>query len=609
MSRSSVKTRRERQGSHGHHAVVIAAAVCAAGTILIGQGQGPASNKRKLGVEINTEQYREAAPLVSADGSTLYFLREDQGQELAASMDRQATAALDELERTLAQLDPAMRVQMEASLKDMRKSARPVTLPGFVHQSIWVSRRGSDGQWGAATKMAPPLSDDVATLWAASLLPDNNTLLVGGMVSGSFADYFKGLAESRVPHTGGFFDVLLKPGAARDEGDAGLASDKSHLIAWSTRTADGWSKPAPIRMRGFVHDAERLEVMLAPDGRHMFLAIRNREANGEHDIFVSTLGADGVWTKPENLGPAVNSSGRECSPFMAPDARTLYFCSNRPGGAGGYDFYVTRRLDESWQKWSPAKNMGREINTEQDDISLTVDATGRFAFMSFGELLKEDIYEFALPPALRPRPVAFVWGRATDPDGKPLPASVAYEFLRSGEGAGQANAKPGDGHYQIALPIGEDYAFRASAAGYVAISDRIDLTAAKDQERVERNLVLVPLEVGRPIRLNNVFFDTAKTALLPESRRELDRLVRLMQDMPSLRIEVRGHTDAVDDDAFNQTLSEGRAAAVVDYLASAGVAAGRLHSRGFGETMPIDSNQTDKGRKVNRRVEFVVLSR
>jgi outer membrane protein OmpA-like peptidoglycan-associated protein len=223
--------------------------------------------------------------------------------------------------------------------------------------------------------------------------------------------------------------------------------------------------------------------------------------------------------------------------------------------------------------------------------------------------MKEDIYEFALPAAVRPRPVAFVYGRVTDPDGKPLPAAIVYEFLKTGEGAGQAAAKPGDGKYQIALPIGNDFAFRAAAAGYVAVSDRIDLTSAKEGERIERNLILVPLEVGKPIRLNNVFFDTAKTALLPESTRELDRLVTLLKQMPTLRIEVRGHTDSLDDDATNLRLSEGRAAAVMAYLVNAGIPAARLQSKGFGETSPIGSNANDEGRKLNRRVEFVILSR
>jgi len=316
-----------------------------------------------------------------------------------------------------------------------------------------------------------------------------------------------------------------------------------------------------------------------------------------------------VWSKPANVGSVVNTPHVELSPFMAPDGRTLYFASNRPGGRGGFDMYATRRLDDGWRQWTTPENLGPEINTDDDDMNLAVDASGTLAFMAIGPLMKEDIYEFELPAAHRPRPVAFVHGKVTSPEGRPLPASIVYELLRDGAGAGQANARPGIGTYQVALPIGEDYAFRAMAAGYIAVSDRIDLATARDGERFERNLVLVPLEVGRAIRLNNVFFETAEATLLPGSRRELDRLVALMKGVPTLRIEVRGHTDAVDDDATNLTLSRDRAAAVTEYLAGAGVARDRLQWKGFGEGVPIGSNATEDGRSLNRRVEFVVLSR
>jgi outer membrane protein OmpA-like peptidoglycan-associated protein len=593
-------------------------AICAAaltlGVALSAQTTSPNSNKRKLGPEINTPEYREALPVVSADGSTLYFTREDQGQEFLKKTNGQASDALAEMEKSLAGLDPETRARVEATLRDVRASMRPPTEGlGFVHQSIWVSQRGPDGRWQQATRMPAPLSDDVATIWTGSVLPDNNTLLVAGMVNGSLVDRFQEIAakaDGAPPTTpNGFLEAMMRAENSLAQRMTGTASDTSQIFAWSTRTATGWGTPQPLRMRGFEHDHNRLEISLAPDGRHAFLAIRNRESNGEHDIYVSTLGDDGVWSKPEDLGSAVNSPGREGAPFMAPDGRTLYFFSNRQGGLGGYDFYITRRLDETWRKWAPAENMGPEVNSDQDDVSLTTDATGRLAFMAIGPLLKEDIYEFELPEALRPQPVAFVWGTVTDPSGAPLPAAVVYELLRTGEGAGQASARPGDGKYQIALPIGEDYAFRASAAGYVAISDRLDLTRARAEERFERNLVLVPLDVGKPIRLNNVFFDTSKTTLRPESTRELERLRALMNELPTLRIEVRGHTDSVDDDAFNQRLSEGRAAAVVEYLVTVGIAPDRLRSKGFGESAPVATNATDEGRSQNRRVEFVILAR
>ena len=591
-------------------------------TVLVGAvlvtavaAQQPFPGKRKLGPEVNSE-YREVGPMISADGKTLYFTREDQGQDLAAGMNAQVQSSIDELEKTAKTVaDPAMRKQLEDMAKDMRAKAQASkkTDLGLQHQTIWFSERQPNGAWGAAKRMPAPLSDDVATIWIGSVLPDNNTLLVGGQVTGDILTRWKKNGDDLEKATGGDpFQILraIAPAGRARAAEAAATSDEStELFAWSHRTATGWTAPDLLKIRGFKNDSPRLEIFLAPDGRHTFFSIHNTESIGDRDLYVSTLGDDGVWTKPADLGRTVNTPSVELSPFMAPDGKTLYFSSDRPGGVGGFDLWLTRRLDDTWMNWSAPQNLGPEVNTKDNDMNIAVDASGKFAFMAIGPLMKEDIYEFELPAAMRPKPVAFVYGKVTDPDGKPLPAAIVYEVLRTGAGAGQAAAKPGDGHYQIALPIGEDYAFRAAAAGYVAVSDRIDLTAAKDGDRFERNLILVPLEVGKPIRLNNVFFDTAKTALLPESTRELDRLVALLKQMPTLTIEVRGHTDSVDSAAANLALSNGRAASVVAYLVKAGIAANRLQSKGFGESSPIAPNTTDEGRKLNRRVEFVILSR
>lgn len=563
------------------------------------------TGKRKLGPEVNSE-LREVLPMISADGNTLYFVREDQGQVLAAKLTTQAQAQVDAIEKTLSTMtDPAARKQLEDMIAGIRRGlqAPPRTGNsaggGLAHQSIWFSERQSNGQWGAARRMPAPLADDVATIWVGSVLPDNNTMLVAGDGSpvGGLRQRWQRAANAPTP------------ASPAPRGLFGAFAGTKDLFAWSTRTATGWSQPELLTFRSFSNTSDRLEIFLAPDGRHTLFSILNAESLGKRDLYVSTLANDGVWGTPANLGRVVNSASVELSPFMAADGRTLYFASDRAGGQGGFDLWLTRRLDDSWTSWSTPENLGAEVNTAGNDVNIAVDATGMLAFMSIGPLMKEDIYEFELPAAKRPRPTAFVFGRVTDPSGAPLPAGIVYEFLKTGQGAGRANAKPGDGRYQIALPIGEDFAFRASASGYIAISDRIDLTAARGGDRFERNLVLVPLEVGKPIRLNNVFFDTAQTTLLPESTQELDRLVALLSGMPTMRIEIRGHTDSVDDDAANQRLSDGRAAAVKAYLVSRGIAPSRLQSRGFGETAPLGSNATDEGRRLNRRVEFVILSK
>ena len=573
--------------------------------------QGPAK-KRPLGPTVNTTTHRELLPVISPDGQTLWFIREGVDSAMGDRVNTELEANLKILEAQLEKLPPEQRKMLEDTIKQSRAAAPKIAAGGPVKQTVFKSTRRPDGSWSTAERQGPPLNNEVSSSGVVTALPDGNTLLVGTWKSGDpFGDFAKNfdpnvnlleVLKQAAPGAKPALPPLVTPDPARD--------DQNKVIGFSRRNGNAWSEAPPLRIIGFAHQpGVRSDYFLAPNGRALILSLVNSESqNRSRDLFVSLLQADGRWAKPINV-LTLNSPQEEISPWLAPDNQTLYFSSGRAGGLGENDIWMSRRLDDSWQKWSPPQNLGPDINTKQADMNLAVDATGRMAFMSLGERGKEDLYEFELPAAMRPLPVAFVRGTVTDPAGKPVPAGILYEFLKNTQPAGQAGANPSDGRYQIALPIGEDYGFRASASGYIAISDRIDLRQARDQQVFERNLVLIPIATGVPIRLNNIFFDTAKTELLPESRAELDRLAALLREMPTMRIEIRGHTDSVDDDATNQKLSDGRAASVVAYLAKAGIAAARLQSKGFGETQPIAANDTEKNRLLNRRVEFVILSR
>ena len=165
------------------------------------------------------------------------------------------------------------------------------------------------------------------------------------------------------------------------------------------------------------------------------------------------------------------------------------------------------------------------------------------------------------------------------------------------------------GEYQIALPIGEEYGFRAEASGYVAVSEHVSLVKAVMGDIIERDLTLVPIAVGAVVRLNNVFFRTGEAVLLPESKGELDRVVGALEASPRMAVEIAGHTDAEGEAAANQALSEARATAVVAYLSEHGIAATRLVAKGYGEAKPVAANTTDAGRQENRRVELIVRDR
>jgi outer membrane protein OmpA-like peptidoglycan-associated protein len=542
--------------------------------------------KKKLPATVNSAA-RELAPMISADGRTLYFTRETKDVD---------------------------------------------------HQTIWHTERRPDGSWGPALLMPAPLNNETTTFLSAAL-PDNNTLLVGGTFGSAAARggiqnilsdepapsqnkkpltieesmrIVKALEEAQKQGKQLTLEELKRlyglGGQAEKEAKAQPSDDESNrTIALTHRTATGWSVPEYLRIKRYYNVASRNDFFLAPGNKALILSIQTYDTQGVRDLYISFQQPDGTWSEPENLRGVVNSEANEISPFIAADGKSLYFASDRTGGFGGYDIYLTRRLDESWRRWSPPRNLGPEINTDLDEANLTVDASGSYAFMSQGKKYEEDIYEFALPSEARPTPVAFVQGICRNPSGKPVAATVDYERLKDGAASGSANAHPETGRYQIALAIGEDYAFRAQAPQHIPVSERLDLRQAKESQVLERDLVLVPIQVGAKIRLNNVFFEFAKSNLLLESKEELDRLIATLNQHPNMEIEIAGHTDNIGDSLTNQKLSEDRAAAVKQYLLDHGVAAARLKSKGYGKTMPVVPNDTEEHRQLNRRVEFIII--
>ena len=211
---------------------------------------------------------------------------------------------------------------------------------------------------------------------------------------------------------------------------------------------------------------------------------------------------------------------------------------------------------------------------------------------------------------VRPQPVILIHGKVLDTNTKlPLDAEITYENLATGKTVGYARSNATTGEYTITLPVGTNYAFRAAAENYITISENMDPTKITDYGEMERNLYMAPIEVGQVVRINNIFFETGKADLKPESDLELDKLVSFLQSNQKVIIEINGHTDNVGDDASNFKLSENRAKAVVGYLLTKSISTKQISAKGFGETKPLATNDTEEGRQQNRRVEFVILKK
>jgi outer membrane protein OmpA-like peptidoglycan-associated protein len=185
---------------------------------------------------------------------------------------------------------------------------------------------------------------------------------------------------------------------------------------------------------------------------------------------------------------------------------------------------------------------------------------------------------------------------------------IRYDDLATNKNIGTAVSEPKEGRYSVVLTGGRSYGFYASLDGFFPVSDNIELLDLKQYQVVERDLYLEPIAVGAKIRLNNLFFDTDKSELRPESTAELDRLIALLRTRSTITITIDGHTDDRGTDAHNNKLSTDRAASVMAYLVKSGIAPERLTSKGYGKTKPVAKGTSDAARRQNRRVEFSITS-
>lgn len=376
----------------------------------------------------------------------------------------------------------------------------------------------------------------------------------------------------------------------------------------SYRTKTGWSEA--VNLGPTINtDFWESSPSLSPDKRDLYFASSRAGGFGGRDIWVVHRLPNNKWSRPENLGEAVNTKGDESCPFMHADNQTLYFNSNGHTGYGMTDLFFSKKVNDS--SWTVAENLGYPINTIDDEGSLIVAADGITAYYASDKSDTKgglDLYTFQLPQWIRPLKTLWVKGKVFDKKTQAgLPSSVELTELKTGNLISKLQTDE-DGNYLITLPEGKDYAFNVNRKGYLFYSDNFSLSSNPVDSTYTKDIPLQPIEKGAVIVLKNIFFDSKKFELKPESLSELDKVVMLMNDNPALKIEIAGHTDNVGQAADNLALSNNRAKAVVGYLLSKGIATIRLTYKGFGATKPIADNATETGKALNRRTELNVVS-
>jgi outer membrane protein OmpA-like peptidoglycan-associated protein len=320
-----------------------------------------------------------------------------------------------------------------------------------------------------------------------------------------------------------------------------------------------------------------------------------------------------VWSKPLNLGSQVNSKKADFAPFLAADEKTLYFASEGHKGLGKSDIFYAKRLDETWQNWSVPVNLGSTVNTADYEAYYTVSAAGNDAYLVSsrgGTQGSRDIFRIALKEKFKPEPVILVTGKVLDGiTKKPIDAKIVYVEYPGGKEIGTARTNPTDGSYTITLPKGVKYGYRAEADGYIAMNEEIDATNTIAYKEEAKDLELIANEVGKKISLNNLVFERGKYNLLESSFNELDLLLQYMKESPTMEIEIQGHTDNQGDARANLELSQNRVNEVKKYLVAKGIDKKRIRAKGYGGSRPIYSNAKEETRKMNRRVDFVIIKK
>ena len=377
---------------------------------------------------------------------------------------------------------------------------------------------------------------------------------------------------------------------------------------WLTIDKDGkWSEPMNLQRPVNSKNWES-QPSIASNGKVLYFTSDRPGGFGGTDIWMARFGNNG-WEEPQNLGADINTSKDEQFPFIHSDNTTLYFSSDGHPGMGRSDLFVTHlRPDGTWQT---PKNMGYPINTTGYDWNMVVSRDGTTAYYSSDNMPDGkgglDIYSFQLPEELQAQRVSYVRGTVKDKvTKKPLTANVILTPINGGETMSTYTNRS-DGSFLAPLKADIQYALSIDKKGYLYHSEYFDMPNVPSDQPFEIEVLLQKIEVGKTVVLSNIFFDTDKYVLRPESKTGLEKLKSYLSENPDIRIEIGGHTDNVGNASHNLTLSQNRAKAVLDYLVKEGIDASRLVSKGYGDTVPVASNDTKEGRAKNRRTEFKTL--
>lgn len=478
---------------------------------------------------------------------------------------------------------------------------------GQYYEDIYIARRNEKGQWEKAQNLGSSINTDNHDA-PAGLSADGNKLFVFYGWKGA-GDIYESKFEN-----------------------------------------NAYSKPVKLPNDISGKDSYESSAAISYDGKELYFASTRPGGMGEEDIYMSKWDEKRKnWGMPTNLGPIINTKYRETGIFLHPDGETMYFASEGHESMGGFDIFMSKKVQGVWTK---PVNVGYPVNSSDDDVFFVTTGSGRYAYYTsfredgFGE---KDLYRITfLGPEKEPmlsgednllvnaRPVKelnlepkveitsssliILKGVIRDEKTKqPLASLIELMDNEKNELITTFTSDAVTGKYMITIPGGINYGIAVKADGYLFHSENIFIPKSSGYREYQKDIDLKKIEVGKAIVLRNIFYDFDKATLRSESTAELERLIGLMNENPTLKIELSSHTDSRGNDAYNQKLSEDRAKSVVDYLIMKGISSSRLVAKGYGENRLLITDdeiakmktqtEREEAHQMNRRTEFTILSK
>lgn len=408
-----------------------------------------------------------------------------------------------------------------------------------------------------------------------------------------------------------------------NEGGATLSADNKELIYTVCKnsekyfncdlyytqkdTNNQWKPLKPIGNTINTPTTWESQPSLSPDGNTLFFASDRPGGIGGIDIWKSHRLPDNTWSQPENLGKKINTPAHEKSPFIHPDGQTLYFSSNGWKGLGGYDIFLARWNDPDAKE---PINLGYPINTEEDNVGFFAGADGEKGYYASNTLKnakKWDIFAFELHDNIKPKSVTVIKGCLKNEKQKPANAEIEVKEVKTGK-KNTYKVDEHTGEYTAVIRSEETYLMTVKKEGY-AFESKFIAPNSQPEKLKEVNMEIKPIVIGGNYLLNDIYFQTGSYELNEEAKFVIDAFVDFLQENPTLKISIEGHTDNVGNAEDNKLLSQQRAKAVYDYTCQKRIRKDRLSYKGWGSEQPVADNQSESGRAKNRRTVFIVTEK